>query len=95
MCCRALWVQLTLSPPTAEASTSHYVPLCSSGGHFVLFTADIHAWTQCPPLLAAFVSQYCVQCQQKLELLPPTVWMTRMSQETGCFRFILDLFWSC
>lgn len=56
MYCRALRVQLTLSPPTAETSTSHYVPLCFLGGHFVLFTADIHDWAQCPPLLAAFVS---------------------------------------
>lgn len=70
MYCRALWVQLTLGPPTAETFTSHYEPPCFLGGIFVLFTEDIHNWAWCP-LLAAFLSRNCVQCQQKLELLPP------------------------
>lgn len=56
------WVQLTL--PLLNPSL--HEPPCFLGRGFC-FVYRRHSWARCP-LLAAFLSQNWVQCQQKLEL---------------------------
>lgn len=68
MYCRALWVQLTLSPPTAETFTLYTSLLF---GRDFCFVYRRHTQLGVVSSLGSFSVLKLRQCQQKQELLPP------------------------
>lgn len=80
----------TADPPAAEPFTN--LP-AFWGGVFVLFTEDTAGHNVPSWQLFCLTIGYSVS--RSWNSLPPTVWMTRMGQETGCLQFILDFFWFC
>lgn len=72
---------------TAETFTSHNVPPCFLGGNFLLFTEGTTGHSFLSWQLSCLL---LVQCQQKLELLPPP---SCMDDHDGP-RDVTDLFWT-
>lgn len=85
-CSAEPWVQLSLP----LLSPSLHEPPCSRGGVFVLFTEDTAGHNV--PSWQLFCLRAGYRVSRSWNSSPPTVWMTRMGQETGCLQFILDFF---
>lgn len=82
------WVQLTL--PLLSPSL-HEPPCCFLGRGFC-FVYRRHSWAQGPLSWQLFCLRFGYSASRSWNSLPPTVWMTRMGQETGGLQFHFRLF---